>query len=341
MSVVKPAARRPHLPAAVRPVLCLVLCAAAGAELRGDETEMEAIRTAWEARTAATRVAEIAWNRTSRSPQGVQTTAAVALFDGEKFDLDLRIDGGRVPVHKRAVYDGAASAEIGTAEGSRPYGNIADGRHAYGTDELAAFPVLLALRPLDFGEYAVRLGSAALLDGERYLGDVPCRVLEAEGEAPFRYRYWLDPARGYVVLRYESLINGRESVRQDISYENDEASGLPLPASWKTVFFSDEGQPAYTAENAVTRAVIGGSLPDDAFSITFPPGADLIDERSGLQTTVLEPTTPAAVGGSGGVAVPAAGGDSTDGLGLWFWGGVAAAVVLVVVAFIYRTRRAN
>ena len=313
--------------------LSLVCCAQAAAESSADEIDLETVRAAWSRRAEQIRTAEFVWTVRTTRPESYGTPErrerAEAYFDGDGFEFRTvgESPDGREAV-QRTAFDGERSKALASADGAISSGETHSKPYAYGTMSLALRPVLLAVRPVGFGPGSADLSAARLLPGRRELDDLSCVVLEDSSNEPFTLRYWLDPARDFSVVRYESLVKGRPSVRQDVTFTRETDSGLYLPAEWKSVFVTEEGELSITTRNAVTKVAVNAPLPEGVIAFEFPPGTSLLDEASGRESTVLGGADPRAT-----VAAPArpgGGGDRGPGWLWWGCGGLAAVLVLII-----------
>lgn len=122
----------------------------------------------------------------------------------------------------------------------------------------------------------------AVIDG------TSCLVLRSSPEPHYLWRLYLDPARDYVPLRCVVESRGRTVTQVEMRYERTEPP-LWFPSSWtSTYFYFGDTRSFERSENDLEAVTLGGPMPDETFTIDYPPGTDLTTEGiPGLATRLI------------------------------------------------------
>jgi hypothetical protein len=86
--------------------------------------------------------------------------------------------------------------------------------------------------------------------------------------------YWLDEARGFLVLRSITAFEGHPYFQLDIDYKHDAARGW-IPDRWEYLSRTLEGKAERHSKSQVTRHEINPVIPADEFRFTFHPGTQV------------------------------------------------------------------
>ena len=270
-------------------ICCMISSSDAGAREVGENAVLQAIGAEWEERASVTDAVEIAWTRSITYPGGGRKSVDYTMsIGGIRYELTRQFHFKSGPATNRIVFDGSVSKSLDQIGASDPAGRVSRPSSAAGTNDIAVQPVLLGFRPLNSGDATVDLDEVRVVPGGGFIGAIECVVLEAAGEGGASRRYWLDPARGFVVLRFESTASGGASLVQDILYADDGPGGMHRPVSWSSIAETSSGDLRLTDECEVTACRFGRAAPDDAFEIEFPNGTRVFDGRTGSSYTVGE-----------------------------------------------------
>ena len=145
----------------------------------------------------------------------------------------------------------------------------------------------------DTWEHALKTGTLDLKGTEAIDGH-PCYVLEGRvsvlpdvGYAGIPVKVWIDPARGSAIVRLEvySEVNGRLDAFQ--SYDVLEMKKV-APNLWAPVHVLFR----HGKEIVVKDITVNERLPEDLFTIKFPDGTKVQDDRRDRSYTVVDVPTP-------------------------------------------------
>lgn len=177
-------------------------------------------------------------------------------------------------------------------------------------------PILMAFRALTPRMRAFDIANFDVTGANAIIGSRPCLELSQKATSSVENRLWVDPARGFVVVRSMTLNNGGVWHKLDIHYTLSAGREL-VPDRWSIVFNRPDGSGHLESshEASVTRYALNGAIPNADFEIDFPPGTRFIDER----------------GGRGWMVVPDGSARSINWL---IVGGIALALVGLVVVFL-------
>lgn len=163
-------------------------------------------------------------------------------------------------------------------------------------DSLVYQPLLLAYRPFHPCYAGVQEKSCRLLEKPSVIDGHACLVMR-EGvpgdlQKGLTRSYWLDPARGYRVLRYIGAGPGVPGVQFDIEYEGDDASGWN-PSKWSVMCIpTDERDPIQEfATFEMTDLKLNFPIEAATFHAEFPSGSWVIDMDKQVSYIVREDGT--------------------------------------------------
>jgi hypothetical protein len=91
-------------------------------------------------------------------------------------------------------------------------------------------------------------------------------------------RYWVDPAKGHLVRRTESLWRDRLTRRETISYREEPATGW-VPAGWRMEELNADGTVKYVRDVTVTKLERNGLVENSEFRLDFQPGANVYSQQ--------------------------------------------------------------
>lgn len=273
--------------------------------------KVETVRAAWKERESKVKTARFEWKQTVFIAKGAYDGAKALIMaeNGGKdpgpnppedhsytSDCSLSIDGDRF-VHQftRRSWDTKQKKYSDTLTEYKFDGNkqlsldhpgFVDWPVAYirarprGAQlSLDAGPVLRNLRGVneklraeDLDEYS---SSGAVLA----IGNVRGRELISKGTPTNSERHlWIDPARGCVLLRYNTGPANRPIRQIDVKYKADGTVGW-VPAEWKIVEASNkDGRVTATTSATVTSYSINEPFDEATFAFTLPLGCRVVDE---------------------------------------------------------------
>lgn len=272
---------------------------------------IQEIRTAWQVREDAVKTAEFEWTVLMRrqvdslGDAGLPTAAASPeeLANAEQI-MSLRLDGemlefnsetvsddaGRLISTHRAVYDRELSLSLSNHRGSNSTGVISAKPHEFGKRNAQIGPLLLVYRPLSETMSGISLRRCRIVSRSRPLGEADCVVIE-QRDGNYSRILWLDPDRGYLPLRYQTQIGGRDSISKEFEYTSDSDGGW-VPSRWTLTYLTEHGELGQSATMAMVRHTINEPIAVERFQLTFPPNTFLWDKRSDKEIVLTEPFAP-------------------------------------------------
>ena len=118
-----------------------------------------------------------------------------------------------------------------------------------------------------------------------------CCVLEHRLEAPpgmemfggHIRRFWLDPARDYVICRQTSQDESTVFTQLDCEYQTVETPSGPVwaPLEWTSWRFGQSGEPTEVSVAKVESVNVNSGLAPEEFQLEFPVGTLVSDDRPG------------------------------------------------------------
>ncbi len=135
------------------------------------------------------------------------------------------------------------------------------------------------LRPFDVREFQ-SLGGKAVIDGK------PCVELRRQN-GNYAERFWVDPARDYVVVRCLETVNESLVGKMTIQYRADQGAGW-VPTKWEHQSLSPDGRVLVSTNAVVSHYEINAHVPASDFEITFAPGTRVSDMKEKTEYVVKE-----------------------------------------------------
>jgi hypothetical protein len=260
---------------------------------------MAEIKNAWQLRQNETQTlhfeihAEIGNRKSGSRDEFSQRTDVLALsLDASKFSLrrrhieqdgTRRLEGFHDP---HSTSDGRTSQHYsGTINTEIPgTGSIDDASYPMAATLVTIKPVTLVYRPLIAELTGFDLSNCSLKDRDAIVDGTRCWIIidaQTKAHSGLSYGLWLDPARGFIPLRYQSWVHGDNSIRLDIDYREDEEVGS-MPTSWEMTHLNLDGDLSTTNTCRVTDAVFNADIPDSEFRVAFPAGTFVTNKITGI-----------------------------------------------------------
>lgn len=155
----------------------------------------------------------------------------------------------------------------------------------------------LVYRPIGKVPKFFPLEHASIVSQSVPLGDLSCVLLRLDDpdENWIPCDLWLDPGRGYLPVRYVTLVRERPSTYADIAYSRVSDDHYEL-TSWKITEMNFEGEMSWSGSSEVLECRLNPEIPESDFEIQFPVGAEVRNfdtnrkfisgtDDSGLKTT--------------------------------------------------------
>lgn len=165
------------------------------------------------------------------------------------------------------VYDGAVHSSL-FFTGQQPFPNAHIRKEP--TPVPARFvhvkPVMIVLRPFDPQAGVFDARELRVVSQHAVIDNRPCVEL-SHGESTI----WVDPARGFVPVRYHEMQRGVLIRSIEVEYHSDPRAGW-LPASWKNTQLDPDGKVVVSMSCQVTEVRVGALLPADTFRAELPAG---------------------------------------------------------------------
>lgn len=289
------------------PLVCALLVMTASSPLRGDETfqalnvDRDMIARIWKEREERVTSAQFEWTE-------VRTTTKKLLMPGETLaepdapqyqvqsSLSLKADQIRHTFRKSMWPQEAPRGEnqyvsVSNGKVSKVYlppGHVTnfprghESRIAGSNDVTWAYlkPFLWCFRPSVDDVLVAPLAEFQVTgDTVPYQGH-ECVVLRHQAAPASHYDLWVDPSRGFVIVRQQFMNDGHLSHELDVDYEQDAATDLWIPHHWRFALLSHDGEPTLSVNGQLSRADINPDIPDTAFKFEFPPGTWVQEDGS-------------------------------------------------------------
>jgi len=189
-------------------------------------------------------------------------------FTSQGYHLDR--DTGKFKAQKcdGASVGGIIKAYMPPGDYDHLLGNI---NHAKATDIPrihTATPPFLIFRSLTVGLANPR--DYRIADRVGHVDGRPCVILE-KGSSSARFGLWVDPARGYLVVRQTTAIDGKEIDTTTYSYVQDKR-GIWVPTGWRGVEVGLDGRLRQSLTATVTRVEVNVNIDPKDLVLEFPPG---------------------------------------------------------------------
>jgi hypothetical protein len=141
-------------------------------------------------------------------------------------------------------------------------------------------PLILALRPFSTKLSAIDLSTYRISPARGKIGDSSCLILEPNPSSNSGgKKFWVDPARDYIILRAVATQEGQAFVNIDINYDRDPVLGW-VPKSWSVVQVGTTGNLKSTAQAGADQLSLNAPIPTEEFTVEKPNGALLNDTRT-------------------------------------------------------------
>ena len=194
-------------------------------------------------------------------------------------------------VTSTSVFNGTVWSRVESPVEARPYPQAETKPATSSPDERneTLKPLFWWYRPLDAHHLGGNLEEFTIQPGTSNVGDRPCirLVREAGKGSAFRQEIWIDPERGFNILKYVSTDMRRNapSFQVEVTLSADDETGW-VPAGWTTLIGSTEkGRIVDTSR--VMNYSINPAISDEEFGIEMPIGAVVTDYSQGEKVSVL------------------------------------------------------
>jgi hypothetical protein len=149
--------------------------------------------------------------------------------------------------------------------------------------QLEVFPLTMTIRGLSPAVAQHLVSQMRPSDNTVTIDGAPCKEYTVKSSAARTDRYWLDPARDYVIRRIRRMEKqrGGQLVQQvDVAYRPHNACGW-VPASWVHRHYTPAGAAGRTTTVEVLDLRLNEPQPAELFDLRFPPGTTFYDARAG------------------------------------------------------------
>lgn len=193
---------------------------------------------------------------------------------------------------RQSASDGVTSMILYDKNDNVPYPNANILRHARSDAEVSVYfePIVWTFGDLEATLLALKQPKVKASSAATVVNSQSCVVLEAPislGSSDVR-SFWMDPSKDYVVVRRTHAANGAIVGQLDCSYTKT-AQGCWVPTEWtETSFYrrtSITTIPRYIVHAAVKDVLVNPTFSADEFSIAFPPGTVVGDDRADARST--------------------------------------------------------
>lgn len=142
-------------------------------------------------------------------------------------------------------------------------------------------PLLMTWRALMAGMRGFDLDGFRLVGATTVIDKRTC--LELQQRLPVgpeaENRLWVDPARGFVVVRYLATRKGIVKTKLDVRYGPDKQAGW-VPKEWQIIFNDPRGELRKSFAAALNNHALNGPIPSTEFQLEFPPGTRVSDAKN-------------------------------------------------------------
>ncbi|HZL89561.1 MAG TPA: hypothetical protein VFB96_14450 [Pirellulaceae bacterium] len=265
-----------------RLILCGVIAAAGWPNVAAAQQVPDELMQAWRRRQELVKTARFQFTTDVETRHGAGEAFShrhpdVFVLDGEKWRHETQMfDGGEIV----STFDG----HQGMRMFERMQGSILANPVNDDIRYVQLQPIVQWLRPLNPSFHGgVNLSDCELVATDETVNGKPCLKLRAPPEAGGELVLFLfvDPTRGFVVLRLLLELNGRRSTQIDITYAEDPTVGW-VPSVWESVRDNEQGALGSRYSSTVAEYAINKPLSEKLFVIDFPPGALVVDGPSNL-----------------------------------------------------------
>ena len=282
------------------------------AKLHGSDWYGDCLK-AWRAREKATETLRIEWTETRTIKKGAET-GRLPGFENEVFpsedqtvtcnylltlkrdkvffrslDFDIAKEKDtairRIPREFQSAYDGREPRTyFPIRQGAKgiPQGTIIAGDRFDEYNVTTVFPALINVRAANEKFLLSEMTRFRPLREPVEVRGASCRVLEVKGDTWVR-RYLVNPAAAFRIERFEDLyLNGKTIYNIDFFYTNQQMANFSL-IGWTTTFFRGHSEFVENTRAVVDRYEVNSSIDDAIFTLKFPPGTYVNDQRSGRE----------------------------------------------------------
>ncbi len=212
-----------------------------------------------------------------------------------EFSASLLVDGNKIKFsHDRSQWSSKAKTFVPQPEVSVVDGNV--GKHLFsegspytavpsatvhGTSRIeptrTLTPFFMTFRPMILGPFKISefslTGRRDVIDGKR------CLELQRNKGDSIR-RLWVDPSRGFLIIRSVNTRNERVRSRGNYEYRQH-ASGEWVPSQWDLVTFGNDGSFQESVRASVNSYSLNESIEPAQFELEFPKGTHVVSEAKG------------------------------------------------------------
>ncbi|MBY0514780.1 MAG: hypothetical protein K2P78_12805 [Gemmataceae bacterium] len=282
-------------------VACAVLALApvGDAQAQSSEQLLQEVKAGWQARQDAIKSARFTWGQKTLHAKGcwsqdpplpptdvIDDGSGSLLVAGERIRLETRAliwhqpAGEFFPRHRQVAFDGEKHVALDGPGVLRWHQATVNNKSRPKPDiqSLELWPLRVALRPnwssKVFGTEILGPFASArrvVLESRTFIELTKGRA-EVQGEA----RMWVDPVRGYGVVRYDSYLRDG-SLYYRIDIRPGQRTGQWLPETWKVQLFRDKGKLDRSSDVTLRECELNPELPDEVFRIDFPVGTIVVD----------------------------------------------------------------
>lgn len=268
------------------------------------EDNMQVLAKAWKERQERVRSMQFTWTETRLHPRGIAPFVKGddqrvrpkdmsynvyhrLVIDGEK--MRYSYDGKTwkqdmmdvTDMNHISVFDGQTPKLLDKGVGlDYPIGAVLRDQRSPDVTQLQNIPVLLCYRAANPTMSPITLANYSVSSEKATINGRLCIVLkEHPGLHNGVISIYVDPERGYSIMRYTIGVNGNVQVQLDLKYSSDSDSGW-VPASWELALQSPSGLLQQHSQSSVTISKINPSIPPGEFQLDFPVGAWITDQRT-------------------------------------------------------------
>jgi hypothetical protein len=189
------------------------------------------------------------------------------------------------PLSQTVVFDGKVEKQLrkmspglgwDTPNGPLSHGRISPVSESQYLRTPPLTALLMAFRPMVKEIRMLNLDTFKVTGRKDVLSGVSCIELATGPEGTPGARFWVDPARDYVIVRVLTVGGPKLMGRTDIRYRQDASIGW-VPESWEHVFQRGNEALQKKSSAVVVRLEIGEPLANSEFNLEFPPNTMVVD----------------------------------------------------------------
>ncbi len=258
------------------------------------QNDVRSLKFSWTERITRPKGSILSPLMRERNPKGATVppddftyeTLVTMLVDGDKMRYSFEGQDW-VPEKERFVkqeyissFDGAQSRALwppGVAAWAQ--GTILPEKHSTDANNLHVRPVLMTYRALhaNMGILDAKTLYKVSAQGQMMRG-VRCALVEGvqQDASGALTRMWVDPERGFCIVRYIVGLPEKPEIQIDVEYTQD-AERRPVPKRWDFVWMNLNGGIKLSSTADVTDYALNTSFQHDEFHLDFPSGTRVID----------------------------------------------------------------